>query len=111
VRCGKGRVINWWLSQGLRNRLVGIELNPEVAACTARRLRRFANVTIINADATTAVPDDATLLYLYSPFDRATMERLRSDLERRFRTRGITALYWNPQFVTSSRAARAGARG
>ena len=99
VGCGKGRVINWWLSQGLRNRLIGIELNPAVAAGTARRLRRFDNVTIVNADATTAVPDDATLLYLYSPFDRATMRRLKSDLEQRFSSRGITALYWNPEFV------------
>ena len=99
VGCGKGRVINWWLSRGLRNRIVGIEIEPDVAAATARRLRRFPNVTILNADATTAVPDDATLLYLYSPFDQATMQRLKSDLERRFGERGIVALYWNPQFV------------
>jgi hypothetical protein len=96
VGCGKGRVINWWVSQGLRNRMVGIELEPEVAAATARRLRRFPNVTIVNADATTAVPDDATLLYLYSPFDWPTMQRLKSDIEQRFAPRGITALYWNP---------------
>jgi SAM-dependent methyltransferase len=99
VGCGKGRVINWWLSRGLRNRIVGIEIEPDIAAAAARRLRSFPNVTIVNADATTAVPDDATLLYLYSPFDRATMRRLKSDLERRFASRGITALYWNPQFV------------
>ncbi len=99
VGCGKGRVINWWLSRGLRNRMVGIEIEPDVAAATARRLRSYPNVTIVNADATTAVPDDATLLYLYSPFDQATMRRLKSDLEQRFATRGITALYWNPQFV------------
>jgi spermidine synthase len=36
VGCGKGRVINWWLSQGLRNRIVGIEINPAVAAATAK---------------------------------------------------------------------------
>src|SRR5262245_31735372 len=52
VGCGKGRVINWWLSQGLRNRMVGIEHNPEIASATARRLRRFRNVTIVNRDAT-----------------------------------------------------------
>lgn len=99
VGCGKGRVINWWLSQGLRNRMVGIELEPEVAAATARRLRRFPNVTIVNADATSSVPDDATLLYLYSPFQRPAMERLKSDLEQRFAERGLTALYWNPDDV------------
>jgi len=34
VGCGKGRVINWWLSRGLRNRMYGIEIDPEVAAAT-----------------------------------------------------------------------------
>jgi SAM-dependent methyltransferase len=99
VGCGKGRVINCWLSCGLRNRIVGIELDPEVAATTRKRLRRFRNVDIVNADATRAVPDDATLLYMYSPFDRGAMRRLKGDLERRFQRRGITALYWNPEYV------------
>jgi hypothetical protein len=33
-------VINWSLSRGLRNRIVGIELEPEVASATAKRLAR-----------------------------------------------------------------------
>jgi hypothetical protein len=99
VGCGKGRVLNWWLSQGLSNRMVGIELDPEVASATARRLRRFGNVSIINGDATTAMPADATLAYLYSPFSRDVMRRFKEHLVERFGHRGITALYWNPQFV------------
>jgi SAM-dependent methyltransferase len=99
VGCGKGRVINWWLSRGLRNRMIGIELEPDVAAATARRLSRFANVTIINADATTAVPGDATLVYLYNPFDRAAIERFKANLAGRFGGCGITALYWNPHWL------------
>jgi SAM-dependent methyltransferase len=99
VGCGKGRVINWWLSQGLSNRIVGIELDADVAAATARRLRKFPNVTIVNADATTAVPDDATLLYLYSPFGAEAMERLKRNLAARFAGRRIQLLYWNPEFV------------
>jgi hypothetical protein len=99
VGCGKGRVINWWLSLGLRNRIVGIELDPEVASATEKRLRKFDNVEIVNADATMAVPDEATLLYMYSPFDQGSMHRFKADLERRFRRRGITALYWNPEYV------------
>jgi len=109
VGCGKGRVINWWVSQGLRNRMVGIELEPEVAAATARRLRRFPNVTIVNADATTAVPDDATLLYLYSPFDRPTMQRLKSDIEQRFAPRAASLpCTGTPMPPMSSRTTRAG---
>lgn len=99
VGCGKGRVINWWLSQGARNRIVGIEINPEVAAATAKRLRRYPNVTIVAGDATTAVPSDATLLYTYNPFDRPTMERFKAMLVERFAQRGITLLYWNAEHL------------
>jgi SAM-dependent methyltransferase len=90
VGCGKGRVINWWLSRGLRNRMYGIEIDPEVAAATRRRLRRFGNVTIITGDATSSVPDEATLLYMYNPFDEAAVVRLKENLAERFFARGIT---------------------
>jgi SAM-dependent methyltransferase len=103
IGCGKGRVINWWLSQGLRNRMVGIEIDPEIAAATAKRVRRFRNVTIVNGDATTSIPDDATLLYLYSPFDGPAMERFKAMLVQRFRRRGITLLYWNTEYVDAFR--------
>jgi SAM-dependent methyltransferase len=99
VGCGKGRVINWWLDQGLRNRIVGLEIDPDIASAAARRLSRFGNVMIIHDDATTAVPDDATLLYMYNPFDRAATTRFKDNLARKFCGRGITALYWNPQWL------------
>lgn len=99
VGCGKGRVINWWLSQGLHNRIVGIEIDPEIAAATARRLHRYRNVTIVNGDATTSIPSDATLLYMYSPFDGPAMERFKTMLAERFGRRGLTLLYWNTWYV------------
>ena len=99
VGCGKGRVINWWQSQGLRNRMIGIELDAEVASATERRLRRFPNVTVVNEDATTWMPDDATLVYMYSPFSADVMRRFKAHLFERFAHRGITLLYWNPDFV------------
>jgi protein-L-isoaspartate O-methyltransferase len=101
VGCGKGRVINWWLSRGLRNRMYGIELDPEVAAATRRRLRRFGNVTIITGDATSSVPDDATLLYMYNPFDAAAVARLKENLTERFARHGITVLYWNLEWLAA----------
>lgn len=36
VGCGKGRVINYWLSQGYTNKMVGLELDPQVAAQTVQ---------------------------------------------------------------------------
>ncbi len=40
IGCGKGRVINWWLSRGYTNRMVGLEIDSEVARQTADRLRK-----------------------------------------------------------------------
>ena len=99
VGCGKGRVLNWWLSQGLRNRLVGIEMNPEVAAAAAKRLRRYTNVQVIAGDAIEAMPEDATLLYMYNPLDAPTTERFKAMLVERFGRRGITVIYWNTQWL------------
>ena len=98
-RLWQGAVINWWLDQGLRNPMVGLEIDPAVASATARRLSAFGNVTIVHDDATTGVPDDATLLYMYNPFDCAATTRFKDNLARRFHRRGITALYWNPQWL------------
>jgi SAM-dependent methyltransferase len=99
VGCGKGRVINWWLSRGLRNRIVGIELEPDVASATARRLRRFPNVSIVNEDAVEWLPDDATVVYMYSPFSRDLMARFKEHVAQRFVGKGLTMLYLNPAFV------------
>src|SRR5262249_40689383 len=45
VGCGLGRVINWWLNLGLANRMIGIELDPDVAQRTRTRLAPFRNVS------------------------------------------------------------------
>lgn len=78
VGCGKGRVLNFWLSQGLTNRLIGIELEPEVAEQTRRRLRRYSNVTVRTGNVLEDFPADGTIFYLYSPFGRRILERFKS---------------------------------
>jgi hypothetical protein len=45
------------------------------------------------------MPDDATLAYMYSPFDAEVMGRFKDRVVQDFARRGITLLYWNPQFV------------
>jgi SAM-dependent methyltransferase len=75
VGCGKGRVINWLLSHHAVNRIVGIELDPDVCRATAKRLRRFANVEIRCGDATTMLPDSGTVFYLFNPFDEHVLRR------------------------------------
>jgi hypothetical protein len=80
VGCGKGRVINWWLGQGLRNPMIGIELDPEIAAQTRRRLRRHPNVTIMAGNAVDCLPHHGTLFYLYNPFNADVMRQFRDRL-------------------------------
>jgi hypothetical protein len=96
VGCGRGRVINWWLARGLTNRLVGIELDPSIAARTARRLRRFPQVRILAGDAVAQLPSEATLLYLYNPFGAETLGRLKARLEELGADHEVRVLYYRP---------------
>ncbi len=80
VGCGKGRALNWFLEQYPRNRIVGIELDPEICGKTARRLRRRANVAVLCGDAPTLLPADGTIFYLFNPFDGAVMSRFAAAL-------------------------------
>ncbi|MBW3623770.1 MAG: class I SAM-dependent methyltransferase [Armatimonadetes bacterium] len=97
VGCGKGRVINWWLSRGLKNKIVGIDLDEEIAAKTRQRLRRHPNVTILSGDALELLPEDGTLFYLYSPFSDAVTRQFKERLWERFQHRGnVTVLYYAP---------------
>jgi SAM-dependent methyltransferase len=75
VGCGKGRVINWFLIQYPANSIYGIELDPDVCAATAKRLRRFAQVKVLCGDATTMLPSDGTIFFLFNPFDEHVLRR------------------------------------
>lgn len=75
VGCGKGRVINWFLATYPQNRVVGIELDPDICAKTAHRLRRHENVSIVCGDAITHLPADGTVFFLFNPFDESVLRR------------------------------------
>jgi hypothetical protein len=80
VGCGKGRSLNWLLAHHPQNRLIGIEIDPAICAQTAKRLRRFEQLTIRCGDATTMLPPEGTLFYLFNPFDESVMVRFRDAL-------------------------------
>jgi SAM-dependent methyltransferase len=77
IGCGKGRVINHWLELGHRNRIVGIELDPEIAAGTRARLAHWQNVEVLTGDAVDLLAPDATVIFLFNPFAAAVVMRLR----------------------------------
>jgi SAM-dependent methyltransferase len=97
VGCGKGRVLNWWLSRGLTNRIIGIELDPEIAARTRRRLRRYPNVTILTGDALALLPREGTLFFLFNPFAEWLLPRLKDRLDAVAGSRAdVRIIYDNP---------------
>jgi hypothetical protein len=104
VGCGKGRVINWWLKQGLGKRIYGLELMEHVAEFTRKRLRRFKNVTIITGDAVGNLPFDGTFFYMNNPFDDRIMRRFIEQLWNVAGERDITLVYFVPEFVHLFRA-------
>lgn len=98
VGCGKGRVLNWWLRFYPRNRLVGIELDAEVAAKTRHRLRRHPQVEVYSGNVLDLFPEEGTFFYLFNPFDRTVMRQFldvffRSRPQRLLKPRKI--LYYN----------------
>src|SRR5215469_3193350 len=96
IGCGKGRVINWWLSRGLHNSIIGIELDETVAKATQRRLRRYTNVKIISGDAIANLPENGTIFYLFNPFDEPWVAALKDRLAMIFALGGNrTVFYYN----------------
>lgn len=80
IGCGRGRVINWWLSLGLGNRIVGIELEERWALEAQQRLAPHPNVTILHANVLEAIPADGTLFYLFNPFGAGVMHEFKERL-------------------------------
>ena len=70
------------LDAGLGGKLVGIEFNPELADLTRERLKAFPKITVLTGDALELIPLDATVIFLYRPFNKQVMiaflEKLRT---------------------------------
>lgn len=79
IGCGKGRMFNWLLHKKIKNKLVGIEVDVQVAEFTRRRLSAYPQVDIITGDfACIGASLEASIFYLYNPF----RENLIKELER-----------------------------
>lgn len=79
IGCGKGRVLNWWLRR-FDNPIIGIELDPAIAAKTRARLSRFRTVTILTGNALDCLPRHGTLFYMYNPFHAEVVQKLEEKL-------------------------------
>ena len=82
IGCGKGRVINYWLSRGLGNRIVGVELDEQIARSTAARLASHRNVQVVAGNAIEVLPEDGTIFFLFNPFNASVMSQFMDKVYR-----------------------------
>jgi len=95
VGCGEGRVINFWLSRGLKNQIIGLEIVPEVAKRTRERYRKYPNVSIIAGDAIKNAPPNGTIFFLYNPFSAEKVPLF----ERAVRNFNATIVYYQNNYM------------
>lgn len=97
VGSGRGRFINWTLHQGLKNRVIGLEYDKTTAERSAKRLARYANVSVLNVDATEVIPDEGTVFFVFNPFERELMIKFKDRIKRAHAARpDFTILYLRP---------------
>ena len=95
VGTGKGRPLNFFLSRYPRNRIVGIELDPEICARTRERLRRYATVEVLCGDAIELLPQDGSVFFLFNPFGEEVLRRFVAALPASARV----LVYHNAKFL------------
>lgn len=96
VGCGKGRVLLWLINNDYHNKLVGVELNEEIADKTKKRLSQYPNITIIAGSILENIPEDATVFYLFSPFN----EKITAEFKEKLSAKpNITIIYSNATHV------------
>jgi SAM-dependent methyltransferase len=96
IGCGKGRIINYWLSRKLKNKIIGLELDKSIAKNTARQFSRRKNVIIRQGDAIEKLPPDGTVFYFYNPFSKAKVELFEQKLCELFADKAVRIIYYNP---------------
>jgi len=94
VGSGKGRVIRWLLAHGHRGKIVGAEIDPEVAARSRRHFRN-PQVEIIDGSILATIRKDWRFFYLFNPFDAETLSLLLSILTAMHPEGRIWVVYYN----------------
>jgi hypothetical protein len=96
VGCGKGRVINYWLSK-YTNPIIGLELDPALASHTDNQFAHRPNVQIIQGDAIANLPSHGTIFYFYNPFEAQKVRDFAVRMKDISQQKTITIIYYNPK--------------
>lgn len=95
IGCGAGRVLGLWSHHWPDNKVIGIELDPLVAAEARRRFRGKPLVQVIEGDAVDNLPSDGTFFYLYNPFGAEVLRRLREALAQEAGSRRLVRVVYH----------------
>lgn len=77
VGCGKARVFSYLLYKGVKNKLIGYEINPVVGEETKKRLAKHKNVEIRLDNIFDDFPTEGNVFYMYNPFKDAMVREFR----------------------------------
>ncbi len=99
VGCGKGRIINYWLSCKYKNEIIGLELDAEIAEKTASQFSHWDNVKIIAGDAIEHLPAHGTIFYFYNPFMEKQVEQFEKRLIEKIGNNPVKVIYYNPKSI------------
>jgi len=80
VGCGKGRVFNYLLYKGVKNKMIGYEINPSVGLKTQKSLSKYKNVAIITQNIFDNFPSEANIFYLYNPFKEPMVQAFKENI-------------------------------
>lgn len=99
--CGKGRVIRFVASRRKLEKVIGIEIVPELAQIARSgvvNVDLIAPVEVIEGDATSADLSQGTVYYLYNPFGRKTLRKVLRNIRKTLDSnpRRIRIIYSNP---------------
>lgn len=98
VGCGKGRVFNYLLFKGLKNKMLGYEINPLVAEATKKNLSRYTNVEIFASNIFDDFPTTANVFYMFNPFKQTMMQEFKEQILQ-MRDKKPVILYYNPTCI------------
>lgn len=84
VGCGEGRVLTYLYRKGFRGKIIGVELDPDIAETARQRASRCENVTVYagNVLELSSVIAEATAVYLFNPFNEEVLTAFVEMIER-----------------------------
>lgn len=96
VGCGEGRVLTYLYLKKYRNKMIGVELDKQVAKVAKARTKKCKNIEIVQGNILEhgELFKDANAVYLYNPFNEEIMTKFIEMIERNA-TRKVTMYYAN----------------